>query len=73
MLCKRDGFCVFPSGITLEKDLPMNLLGVDYCIYWCCFWDRCGCGAVKIPVGHILSQGPEAVSGLGCTPAQQFH
>lgn len=48
MLCKTDHLCVFPSGIALEKDLPMYLVGVDYCIYQCCFGDRSGCRAVKI-------------------------
>lgn len=65
MLCRRNGLYVFPSGIALEKDLPMNLIGVDYYIYWCCFWDRCGCRDLRIPLGQILSQVPE---GLGCTP-----
>lgn len=32
MLCKTDHICVFLSGIALEKDLPVNLVGVDYCV-----------------------------------------
>lgn len=67
MLCKRDDLCAFPSGIALGKNLPVNLVGVDYCIYWCCFRDRSGDGE-HFPCRQILLQGPEAISGLGSTP-----
>jgi len=47
MLYKTDDLCAFLSGIALEKDLPVKLVGADYCVYWCCFGDRSGCRAVK--------------------------
>lgn len=74
MLCKTDHFWVFLSGVALEKDLPVNLLGVDYCIYRCCFGDRSGYRAVKISCADksnykVLKQ----FQAWAVHQAEQFH
>ena len=81
MLCKTDHLCAFPSGIALEKELPLNAVGADSCLSRGCSGDRPGCRAGKIACAgkshckvlkrfqawavHQVSSSTEASGGLG--------